>query len=496
MNGTMFQFFEWYYPADGTLWDEVKTEVKKLAGYGITAIWLPPAFKGSKGPTSEGYDVYDIYDLGEFDQKGTVRTKYGTKQQYIEAVKTIHDNGLQVYADVVLNHMNGADETERIKVKKVNPNNRNEYISDEMEIEAHTKFVFPGRKNWYSSFKWDYHCFSGVDRVDNVNEAEIFTILNDYEGWEEFVSDQNGNYDFLMFCDIEFRNAAVREELKRWIKWYYDTVPFDGLRLDAVKHIPVYFYNEWLDHVRTEIKQDMFAVGECWSANVSMLLKYVEASAGRMSLFDSPLQANFHEASESGSGYNLSEIFENTLVKHHPHLAVTFVANHDTQPCQSLESSVAAWFKPLAYALILLRAQGYPCVFYADMYGADYTDKDRNGHVCHIVMEKLPELEQLLLLRKNQAYGLQRDYFDHFNCIGWTREGTDEQPNSGCAVIMSNGAEGIKKMKVGKRHANKTFIDALSNIHDKVIIDENGFGDFRCKGCAVSVWVEANNEEK
>ena len=61
---------------------------------------------------------------------------------------------------------------------------------------------------------------------------------------------------------------------------------------------------------------------------------------------------------------------------------------------------------------------------------------------------------------------------------------------------MSNGAEGIKKMKVGKRHAHKTFIDALSHIHEKVVIDENGFGDFRCKGGAVSVWIEANNEEK
>ncbi|MGN6213741.1 alpha-amylase [Parafilimonas sp.] len=491
MNGTMFQFFEWYYPADGSLWEKVKAEAKKLAGYGITAIWLPPAFKGSKGATSEGYDVYDIYDLGEFNQKGTVRTKYGTKQQYINAVKTAHDNSLQVYADIVLNHMNGADETEHIKVKKVNPENRNEYISDVMEIEAHTKFVFPGRQNRYSAFKWDYRCFSGVDHADNVNEEGIFTILNDYEGWEEFVSGQNGNYDFLMFCDIEFRNAAVREELKRWIKWYYDTIPFDGLRLDAVKHMPVYFYNEWLDYVRNEIREDMFAVGECWSADVSMLLKYIEASAGRMSLFDSPLQANFHQASESGNNYNLCEIFKNTLIAHHPDLAVTFVSNHDTQPGQSLESAVAAWFKPLAYALILLREQGYPCIFYADMYGADYTDKDHNENTCHVVIEKLPVLEQLLLLRKNQAYGLQRDYFDHFNCIGWVREGTDEQQYSGCAVIMSNGAESIKKMKIGKRHANKIFIDALGNINENVVIDENGFGDFRCMGGSVSVWIEA-----
>ena len=33
--------------------------------------------------------------------------------------------------------------------------------------------------------------------------------------------------------------------------------------------------------------------------------------------------------------------------------------------------------------------------------------------------------------RSNYAYGMQRDYFDHANCIGWTREGDDE--HSGCA---------------------------------------------------------------
>jgi alpha-amylase len=51
------------------------------------------------------------------------------------------------------------------------------------------------------------------------------------------------------------------------------------------------------------------------------------------------------------------------------------VSNHDTQPLQSLESVVEAWFKPLAYALILLRKDGYPCVFAADYYGAEYKDK-------------------------------------------------------------------------------------------------------------------------
>jgi Predicted membrane protein len=30
---------------------------------------------------------------------------------------------------------------------------------------------------------------------------------------------------------------------------------------------------------------------------------------------------------------------------------------------------VAGWFKPLAYAVILLRKDGLPCVFYGDLFG-------------------------------------------------------------------------------------------------------------------------------
>ena len=490
MNGTMMQFFEWYYAADGSLWNKFKHEASRLKELGVTAVWLPPAFKGMKGATSEGYDVYDIYDLGEFNQRGTIRTKYGTKDEYIVAIQTAHENDLHVYADIVLNHMGGGDEIEKIKVKKANPENRKEFVSDEIEIEAFTKFTFPGRSGKHSSFIWDQHCFTGVDYAENLKEKGVFFIANGYDSWEEVLNNEKGNFDFLMLNDIEFRNEYVREELKRWIKWYYNTIKFDGLRLDAVKHIPVYFYNEWLDYIRKEIKPDIFVVGEYWLADVTALQQYIQATEGRMHLFDAPLQRNFNVASHRGNQYNLSEIFKDTLVSVNPALSVTLVENHDTQPCQSLEAPVQKWFKPLAYALILLREHGYPCIFFADMYGTEYSDKSKEGSACDIKLDKIDELEKLLLLRKDYAYGMQRDYFDHFNCIGWTREGNEENKFSGCAVVMSNGCKGIKTMKVGCKHAGKTFIDYLQKNNGEVVIDANGFGTFECMPGTVSVWIE------
>ena len=55
-------------------------------------------------------------------------------------------------------------------------------------------------------------------------------------------------------------------------------------------------------------------------------------------------------------------------MQNHPALAVTLVENHDSQPGQSLESVVSPWFKPLAYAFILTRAEDI-LQFYGDYYG-------------------------------------------------------------------------------------------------------------------------------
>jgi hypothetical protein len=211
--------------------------------------------------------IYLIF--GEFDQKGTLATKYGTKEEFISAIEKAHENHIKVIADTAFNHKANGDEVEKIKVRKVNPENRTEFISEPMEIEGWTKFFFPGRNKKYSDFIWDQHCFSGIDWAENLKESGIFKILNEY--------------------------------------------------------------------------------GESW--------------------------------------------------------------------------------------------------------------------------EK------------------QRDYLDHKNTIGWTREGVDEKKESGCAVLLSNGDEGWKYMEIGKQHAGKVFVDCLGKVTKEITIDKKGGAEFYCKGRSVSVWV-------
>ena len=124
-NGTMMQYFEWFLLPKCKLWNEALNEAENLRELGITALWLPPAYKGIGGIYDVGYGAYDLYDLGEFNQKGTVETKYGSKDEYLQAIKKLKENNIQCYADIVVNHKMGGDDVEEVEASEEEFFNRN-----------------------------------------------------------------------------------------------------------------------------------------------------------------------------------------------------------------------------------------------------------------------------------------------------------------------------------------------------------------------------------
>ena len=160
---TMIQYFEWYLKSDPPLYQTLMKEASSLSKMGFTHIWLPPAYKGQAGINDVGYGVYDMYDLGEFDQKGSIRTKYGTKDEYIQAIDVCHQNSLQVIADIVFNHRMGADEKETIKATAMDWDDRNRAVGPEKIVDVWTKYTFPVRNGKYSKFQWTWKDFDGTD---------------------------------------------------------------------------------------------------------------------------------------------------------------------------------------------------------------------------------------------------------------------------------------------------------------------------------------------
>lgn len=487
VNGTLMQYFHWYTPADGQHWNRVREEAAVLAEAGITALWLPPAYKGLGGSADVGYGVYDLFDLGEFDQKGTVRTKYGTKDEYVAAVRACRDLGINIYADVVFNHKMAADFEEEFNATPMDPQNRLRPLGEMRRVKSWTGFNFPGRGQTYSPMTWHWYHFDSIDYNSADPNFKAVWLLEG-KTFEDKVSLEMGSYDYLMGCDLDIDHPDVRADLKRWGEWMITHIGVDGFRLDAIKHICGDFFVDWLDHLETYAQRDLFCVGEYWTYDLGALCWYAGNSGGRLSLFDAPLHNNFHRASKSGSSYDMRAIFDHTVVKEMPLLAVTLVENHDTQPLQALESVVESWFKPLAYALILLRAEGYPCIFYPDYYGAHYVDRGRDGNPYEIWLDSHREiLDTLLKARRHFAHGPQCDYFDHPNQIGWTRLGTEANPHA-MAVLLSNGSGGGKWMAV--KRPNTTFYDLTGHIPDALTTNGDGWAEFRCNGGSVSVWVE------
>ena len=474
-NGVMLQCFQWELPADGGLWRYLTRHAFRLHRQGFTAAWLPPAFKGSGGGSDVGYGVYDLYDLGEFDQKGSVRTKYGTKNEYLAAIRALQAARVQTLADLVLNHRMGADGPEETEAVCMDWNDRLKPVGERRRVRLFTLFTFPGRKGKYSGFQWDADCFTGADWDDLQKQHGIFLISG--KRWAEDVDREKNNYDYLMGADVDFQSPRVLQEMNAWGRWYADLTRVDGFRLDAVKHISAAFYRDWLPAMRSYTGRELYAVGEYWNHDVGTLHRYLDQVNGAMNLFDVPLHAHLRDASASGGNYDMAHLFDSTLVGTRPHQAVTFVDNHDTQPGQSLESWVNGWFKATAYGLILLRSFGYPCVFWGDLYGIPTRGIDA-----------VTELPQLLRLRRLNAHGPEHDYFDHHSVIGFTREGLPGEPGSGLAFLCTDSAEGFKRMYVGKDFAGRIFRCVLGGQPD-VRIDQEGCGTFRVKEGRCSVYV-------
>jgi alpha-amylase len=364
---------------------------------------------------------------------------------------------------------------------------RTETVGEYQNIKAWTHFTFPGRDGKYSKMEWHWWHFDAID-YNAFNEGESAVYLLKGKSFDDNVDLEKGNFDYLMGCDLDMENPEVVGELNYWGEWCYDTTNVDGFRFDAVKHVSAEFFQKWIEHVRNYAKRDLFAVGEYWSYEVDALHHFIETTDGKVSLFDAPLHYNFYIASQAGENYDLTKIFDNTLVQHQPTLAVTLVDNHDSQPLQSLESIVEAWFKPLAYALILLREAGYPCIFYGDYYGTHYRD-NKDGEEYEIWMESHQFLiDKFLHARQNFAYGEQQDYFDHPSTIGWTRLGDDEHPG-GMAVVLTNGEGGGKWMNIGQ--PNCTYVDLTEHVQELITTNDDGWAEFRCNGGSVSVWIKS-----
>jgi alpha-amylase len=204
----------------------------RLRQLGFDGMWIPSPAKGASGGFSMGYDPFDHYDLGDKDQRGTLATKFGTKDDLLRLIAVAHANGLDVYPDIVLNHMNGGEEDPQATDNKFK----------RFQYEG---FAGPGTGRWPKSHN-DFHPNDG----HRCTEGAICS--------GEFGPD-------ICYLDPEHGGGGggqyMRDQARTWMVWLTKQLGTDGYRFDAVKHFPAYVVEDVLFNAKGG-GIEYFCVGE------------------------------------------------------------------------------------------------------------------------------------------------------------------------------------------------------------------------------------------
>lgn len=205
-NDVMMQAFYWDVPVDdqnlnGTWWDNLSNKSSTLKDAGITGIWVPSPAKGNFGIWDMGYGIFDHYDLGNYNQKGTTETRFGSRAELESMISTMHTNGIEVYADIVLNHLyTGASEDESNPAVK-------QYVFDEAFRNGQQYSPYPTNEiTWVidNAAPGDYYIqIAGYHQASTVKEERGYDLQIDFSGsgfssnysWEAEPNNGSGNFN-------------------------------------------------------------------------------------------------------------------------------------------------------------------------------------------------------------------------------------------------------------------------------------------------------------
>ena len=326
VNGVMLQAWYWDSPVGEKWWEKLSALMPQLREWGVTALWVPPPCKAAGGGYSSGYDLYDFYDLGSKDQRGTIPTKWGTKEELLKMIGIAHANGLDIYADIIVNHRaGGADHG-----------------------FSYQNLVGSEATGRFTMAPWDFHQGGQGD-------------------WDMEVAGQR---------DLAQGVPYVRDGLYRWIRWFDKQTDVDGYRIDATKHMPPDFIEGLLYQVQEGMGKNSFAVGEYFDGNPNTLAWWVNAVRRRSSTFDFTLHFNLHDMAHGNGYYDMRQLrrkFYDT------EKSVTFVNNHDTF---RRGNGMHIWQRAhLAYAFIMA-AEGYPSIYWLDLFD---DNGDPRGYMVNLI---------------------------------------------------------------------------------------------------------------
>lgn len=333
------------YDRDRTYWGKywggdlegIVTKLDYLKNLGVTAIWISPLFEQVESlmfdsAPMHGYWTKDFKRINpRFLASGEDNTLRGCKA-FRRLIEKAHSLGIKIILDIVCNHSSPDVNGEKGKL-----------YDDGVLIADFYNDV----NNWY------YH---NPDITDWNNEDQLL------------------HYEMMGLATFNEGNINYRNYIKSAIKEWLDQ-GIDALRIDTVKHMPLWFWQEFLGDLKTH-RPDLFAFGEWGFSNPTDGKSTLFANQAGMSILDFGLCGAIREclAKNASGGFHLvQEIFD---LDHQYDTAtelITFFDNHDMSRFGSLNPDGNAL--RLAVALIMT-CRGIPCIYYGT---EQYLHNDTNG---------------------------------------------------------------------------------------------------------------------
>ncbi|MER2493443.1 alpha-amylase family protein [Catenovulum sediminis] len=327
---TILHAFNWTY-------DEVEQKAQEIANLGYKKVLVSPAYKSSG---SEWWSRYQPQDLRVID------SPLGDTNDFKDMINALSAHGVDVYADIVLNHM--ANESwKRSDLNYPGTDVLNEYAAN---------------YNYYNSIKLFGDINYNYLGAGDFHPAGCITDWND-PGHVQYWRLCGGNGDTGL-PDLDANNWVV-EQQKSYLQ-ALKNLGVKGFRVDAAKHMTNYHINAVFT---SQIKQGMHVFGEIITSGGSGDGSYDNFLAPYLNetdhaAYDFPLFAQMRSA--LGPGGSMNQLVDpGAYGQALPgYRAVTFSITHDIPTNDGFRYQIMdPTDEYLANAFILGRDGGVPMIY-------------------------------------------------------------------------------------------------------------------------------------
>jgi cyclomaltodextrin glucanotransferase len=313
-----------------------------LKNLGVTAIWLTPLFEQVEDLFVEqaaihGYWTKDFKRLnprfiGANENPSLNQTQETRDTIFDRLIAEMHKRNMKLILDIVCNHSNPD-----FSGKK------GELYDDGVKIADFND----DKNNWY-------HHYGPVTN------------------WEDEWQVQNCELSGL--ATFNENNVDYRNYIKSAIKQWLDR-GVDALRVDTVKHMPIWFWQEFNADIQRH-RPDVFIFGEWIYSSPFDDLSVEFANESGMSILDFGLCVAIRQAlgkGAEGGFHEIQNVFDLDYRYKSANELITFIDNHDMPRFQSFNADPE--MLKVAISLIMT-SRGIPCIYYGT---EQYLHDDTNG---------------------------------------------------------------------------------------------------------------------